>query len=614
MVGAVGPGLYSPPVPFLAAAAVIAASYGSGMILTAGGRVGIDDGLRRRLTVFTVGYAFLALLLLALGYLHAFHRSALIAVTLVGAALALPFLPADIRSARAAWIANSWMRRALGALALLLALDIVLASAPPTSGDAIAYHLSAPKDWIAAGRITSIWWSWSTFQPFSTEFHQALGQALWNGQAAMVVTALLAVFSTCCIYGLTRELAGRAAGIVAAVLWVGQGMFVWESTGGFVELALAAFVALAAWHLVVLTRAGRPRDALWVGLAAGLGAGTKYHGLIFLTVFAGLVALLAPQRRRLVLALFAVGAAVAVPWYVRNWIVTGNPVYPLAAGTFGGKYLDAGSRYDIKQSLAGYGLPGIWRLPFFPIEFLLHTSRYERGYSFSPALFALAPVGVAVGTRTARLIGVGILAYLVVWWETMDQITRYLLPVLPFAAFLAALAAGRLWEAGRRGRIALGSVAVITVVPFVAITGLFTYRIGPGAVGIESTATFVQRQTGTYDAFRWMDSNLPTKGRVLVGVRDTYWLEHEHLIFDVPFFNFEQETRDTVARMRRYDVRYVAFMNGELPTPLVPIQKQFRLLARLPVPLVTSRTLGHVENEELSVWAWCAASENPCRP
>jgi hypothetical protein len=60
-------------------------------------------------------------------------------------------------------------------------------------------------------------------------------------------------------------------------------------------------------------------------------------------------------------------------------------------------------------------------------------------------------------------------------------------------------------------------------------------------------------------------------------------------------------------------VRYLAFVNGEPPTPLVPIRPQLRLLARLDVPFVTSRALGRVEHETLYVWAWCAGRGDPCR-
>lgn len=591
---------------------MIAASYGSGMILTGGGRLAIDDGLRRRVTVFSAGYAFLALLLFVLGYAHAFHRSVLVAVALAGTALSLPFIQAELRAARAAWRESGRTRWLVVAAGVLLALDVVLAAAPPTSGDAIAYHLSAPKEWLQAGRFFPIWWDWNTFQPFTTEMHQALGLALWNGGAAMVVTALLGGFSAACVFGLARELAGSRAAALAALVWVAQGMFVWEATGGFVELALAGFVALALWHLLALRRGGRLQDAAWSGLALGVAAGTKYHGLVFVPVLALLVLVLAPRRRALALGVFAAATLVALPWYVRNWIVAGNPLYPFAAGIFGGKYLDAASRYDLDQSLAGYGLPGIWRLPFFPLEFLLHTGRYERGYSFSPALFLLPPVALVLGGRWARLLGLGILAYVLVWWEAMHQVTRYLLPVLPLAAVLAGCAAIALWERRRLARAALVAVAVVTAIPFAAIAGLFTWRIGPGAVGLESTAAFVQRQTGTYDAFRWLDRNLPPQGRVLLGIRDAYWLDRPHAVFDVPLFSFGQQTPVTVARLHRYDVRYLAFLNGQLPTPLEPVRPQLKLLARLDVPYVTSRTLGRVEHQQLDVWAWCRARGNPC--
>ena len=599
-------------MPYLAAAAVLAAVYGTGSALTAGGRIGIEDGLRRRLTVFAIGFAALSLTCFVLAVAGGFDRTALLAVTLVGAALVVPFLPGEWRALASAWRRSGRERWILVAAGAVVAFDAFLAAAPPTSGDATAYHLASPRDWLAAGHYFPVWWDLGAFQPFSVEMHFALARVIGGGGGAILFGALVGAFSAACMYALTRTLFGSTAAAVAALLWVGQGMFLWEATGGFVELALSAFVALAALHLVAFARTRRLADAAWVGLAVGLGASTKYHGLLFVPVFAVLVALVA-RRRALAVVVCLAAALVGIPWYVHNWTVTGNPLYPFYSTVLGGKYMDAGSRYDLTQSLQGYGMHGLWRLLIFPLEFVLHTDKYERGYSFSPALFVLPLVGAAIGRRAARLLLLGALVYIVVWWEAMQQITRYLLPGLALAAPVAGWAAVELWHRRPRGRAVAAAIAAVTVAPLLAISGLFAYRIAPGSLGIESQAHFVQRLTGTYDAFRWMDEHLPPQGRVLLDDRDTYWLKRPSAVFTVPLFNFSQRPSQTVTYLRRFDVRYVAFFEGTLPQQLAPIRPQLHMLARLKVPYVTSRTLGHVQNKILDVWAWCGARGDPCR-
>jgi hypothetical protein len=598
-------------VPFLASAAVLAAAYGVGSALT-WNRLRLEDRLLRTLTTFAIGFAALSLLVLGLGLAGAFDRPVLVAVALGGLALLVPFARAELRDARAARRGRVPVDPLLGATAAIVAFCALLASAPPTSGDAIAYHLAAPKEWTEAGEIFPLWWSWVSFQPFSVQMHYALAQALDGGGAAMVVGALLGGFSAACVYGLARSLAGARVGAAAALIWVAQGMFVWEATGAFVELVLSGFVALAAWHLVELHRSGRLVHAALAGLCVGLAAATKYHGLVFVPALAAVVAALVPRGRRLAaLAAFGALAAVALPWYARNWVVTGNPVYPFFSDLLGGRYVDDAAQYDLDQSLASYGGAPLWRLPVFPLEFALRTEAYERGWSFSPALFLLAPLALGAG-RVARVLALGIVVYLVVWWEAMHQITRYLLPACAFAAVLAGWAAVRLWERRGWGRRYVLAVAAATVVPFVAITGLFAWRTLPGAIGLESTAEHVQRQTGTYDAFEWLDEELPPEGRVLVGIRNLYWLDRPHAAYDLPVFNFGISPEVAEARLRRFDVRYLAFLDGALPSPLEPLRPRLRELARLDAPFVSSRTLARVEERELVVWAWCGARPDPC--
>lgn len=589
-------------MPLLVAALVLCASYGAGWVVTAGGRVAIDDGLRRQATVFTLGFAVLELVALLLGSVHLFRPAALDPVVFVFGAAGLVALARELPRARAAWASLGRERLLLAAAALIALVDAVLAMAPPTSGDALAYHLVAPKLWLAEHHMFPIWWNWPTFQPFATEMHFAYAQALWSGASAVVVGAGLSGLSTVCVYGLARELAGRKAAAVAAILWVGQGMFLWEATGGFVDLVVSGLIALAGWHAVAYVRRGATVDLGWAGFAAGMAASTKVHGLAVLpfVLLVPIVARRSSSRLR-PLMLFVAGALVAAPWYIRTWILTGNPFYPLA---FGGKYWNAAAQADYVRSWRGDGIHGIWHLPFFPIEFVLQTEHYERGYSFSVALFVLAPLALVFSRRGwVRVLAIAIAIYLVVWWQGMHQATRYILPALAFAAALAGFAAVRLWER-RLGRIVVSSLAGVAGVLLVVITGLYARQVLPGVVGTEPTGAFVQRLTGEEDAFTWLDTRLPKGGRVaMIGFRNLYWLNRPYVRYTLPLFPSENPPRVAAERLRQYDVRYIVTLAGRPPAWMTP---QLRLIAVLHAQDVTSRTLGRVAHapQLVRVYTW----------
>jgi hypothetical protein len=596
-------------VPLLVALLVLAASYGAGLVVTAGGRLPIEDGLRRRVTTFALGFAALELLALLFGVAHVFRPAALDPVAFLFGAVGLVAAGREWRLLEGAWRGFGRLRWLVGGSVAILVLDAVLAAAPPTSGDALGYHLTAPKLWLGAHRMFPIWWDWPTFQPFATEMHYAYAQALWSGASAVVVGAGFAAFSAVCVYGFARELAGRAAAVVAALLWVAQGIFLWEATGGFVELMLSALVALAAWHLVVFLRTPRGFDAALAGVALGIAASVKIQALLFAPVLlAGLLA--RTGRVRTIAAAASGGLAVAVPWYVHTWVWTGNPIYPLV---FGGKYWSSYAAAEYSGEWRGYGIHGIWHLPFFPVEFLLQTAHYERGYAFGPALFVLPIVAVVLFRRRwVTPLAIVEIAYLVVWWQGMHQITRYLLPALALSTAMSGYAAVELWR--RRGwwQRADWVVAAATAAPFAAITALFAVQVLPGAFGTESTPAFVQRLTGSYDALQWLDTKLPPQGRVIVfGMRNLYWLQRPYVRGTEPLFPFTEPTSQLVARMHAWDVRYIAALAG---TPPPAVEAHSKLIATLPVEIVTSRTLGRIEKapEQFRVYAWCAAKGDPC--
>jgi hypothetical protein len=144
-------------------------------------------------------------------------------------------------------------------------------------------------------------------------------------------------------------------------------------------------------------------------------------------------------------------------WLGKNWVLTGNPVYPLAASLFDGETRTAektaqwerahqvprdkeGRRWSVQQAWDAVALIG-WRsawlspivVPFFVMGFLVKDAR-RRVIWFAAAAFWIG----------------------LVWWAASHRIDRFLLPVWPFFALIAGV--GTTWSAAgwwRRAVLAL---------------------------------------------------------------------------------------------------------------------------------------------------------------
>src|SRR5205823_915896 len=172
------------------------------------------------------GSIVLSLATFTLGLAGAFERGVLIAITI---ALALPGLVVACRLLPRRLRLRDQPRPVVVLLALVavaLALDLLAATAPPTSADALRYHLGAPNWWLHLGRIDDPFWDWHAFSPFATEMLYAHGLALAGGETAGVLGAVFAGLAAAAVFGLARELGSGdlLAGALGAALFVLQGV------------------------------------------------------------------------------------------------------------------------------------------------------------------------------------------------------------------------------------------------------------------------------------------------------------------------------------------------------------------------------------------------------
>ncbi len=592
----------TPTVVFLAPAGLCALSWaGAGLAIPR--RALSGDALLDALTRVAAGSLVVSLVLFALGRAGLFDRGALVGLT---AALALAgALGLLARRRRVALPRDRIVLALLVAAGIALVLDLVASTAPPTSADALKYHLALPKLWLQLGSVGDSFWRWESFNPSSIELLYAQGLALGGDSTAGAIHAVLTVACAAAVYGLGRELAaGNAlAGAAAAFLFVLEGLVTWEATSAFVELGLTFYAVLAVWHAVRWSRSGATSSAGWTGALAGAAAGTKYLGLLAAAVLLGIFGVVALVRRRPAHLALAGGAALAAggAWYLKNAVVTGNPVYPLY---FGGKWLTPFADRAVSAFDTAYGVHGgVLRLPILPVDLLVHGGAFDRGEYVGTAIFAGAVLALFT-CRTPQVLALlaGAVLYLIAW-DVQSPQARFLLPALAVLAPAAGAGIAPLLCAGRARRAAILAVFAAVGAVWLASSAALTRQLLPVTVGAESRAAFVERLTGTYDAF--VAARARTAGTVaLAGYPLSYHFPGRAIQIGVPEFVPTLSRREYLARLRSHGVDDILVAEPPRRLPeLAPVRGCLTRVAAFRARFVTSRSRGTSTPLELRLYS-----------
>lgn len=435
-------------------------------------------------------------------------RSAALALAWVQlGATALLFLGGLTPGPLLAWLglgvalARPWRERpaAPAALGGLLALGPILAmaSVPPWYRDELVYHLSLPQHFAAAGAYVQP--DDNVFRAFPMGWESIVSAWMVLGGpnprllgAWTVAATALGVAALARRAGASPAAAGAAAATFLVVPTVAE-----FGASAYVEPWLCLLVAMALLDVL---------DDRWTaGLWAGLAASVKYPGL----AVALFVVVLLPRgaRPRAVLAAASLGA----PFYVRNWIERGNPVFPLAYEVFGGEGWDAVRAWGYAVTLRDYGAgqaPLDWLLL---LPRLLTSRALHQGFEGSVGPFVL--VGLALVRRQPRL-AAWVLLW-TAWWALTVQQVRFWMPALAVLIALGAARAprlllvgtlawglgglGELWRFQRTGDWLLGRVERDALLDQLLPESHRPYRELPELVPEDGRVWLVWMRAYTYD-------------------------------------------------------------------------------------------------------------------
>ncbi len=208
---------------------------------------------------------------------------------------------------------------------------------PPCLWDALSYHLPPAKIFATEHMIRSTPFLRVCTFPQLSEMWFAGALSVADDITAQLFEFLAALVSGLAIYAWGRRSFSARTGWWAASVWLGSPLVIVLAGSAYIDVGLTMFVTLSIYATSKWWSSG---EAHWGGLAGafvGFAAASKYSGLFFGAILAALLLLFSWRRKawRPLAAFIVCGAIAAGPWYLRNYLVAGNPLFPLLSGVFG---------------------------------------------------------------------------------------------------------------------------------------------------------------------------------------------------------------------------------------------------------------------------------------
>ena len=333
-------------------------------------------------------------------------------------------------------------------LCLILITDLIMAFVPEIFYDARVYHLGVPHFYLMEHKIKALPQLHASF-PFTIQFVYLLGLALKNEMVTKLTHFYFLCLTLTGMIALGLRTKRPLWGLIAAVLFAAiptVQLNVWASA---VDVGTSLFGFLA-FYCYWIAKDQDKKNQIWIifsGLFAGLAFGSKYSaGMVPLSIFLCLFIEMALQKRKPALILKRLGIfslvvlGVMGPWFMKNIIETGNPIYPIFNAWLGDRPIQAW-RYDILKSMAhGFTLKNLWAFPQILWDWSVKEKEYAR--FLGPLLLAISFYLIPFFKRKTHFdtfrLSLSLIVFLCVGLFT-SKLVRLLLPGLPVLVCFLAL-------------------------------------------------------------------------------------------------------------------------------------------------------------------------------
>lgn len=403
-------------------------------------------------------------------------------------------------------------------------LNIIASLAPPYLWDEVFYDLAIPKTYVLHHKIIPSFDNFRALFPFNINLLFTMGILIENGILGKMFIFGFGTLLAVAIFTFTLRYFSLRAALFAALAYYTMPMVSNLIGSSYIDLAVGFYVFLVFYFFVIWIE---NNDVKWFYLSAamsGLSIASKHTALFYLPIMALAIlykTIFKDKKGFLFFikksfAYFFIVFLLVSPWYVRNLIISDNPIWPLGYSIFGGKNWDSELAKIIvethnvgNKSITSY-FTILWNLT-------MHSSRYYMLLGFGPLFLVFIPLVILMKDWSKKMI------YLLVYsilgisiWFFVSQSLRYLLIFPALSVVSGVVIASLLKEKSVKKFV---SLALISLLIFnLAIWYGANAKKLPYVFKLETEKDFYAKlkDNNGYTVFEYANNNLPKSSKILL--------------------------------------------------------------------------------------------------
>ncbi|MEW6095881.1 MAG: glycosyltransferase family 39 protein [bacterium] len=422
-------------------------------------------------------------------------------------------------------------------LFFLLSLCLICSLTPDVAWDAAVAHLNIPKIYILAHKICFVPYNLCSNIPLNIEMLFTMVMLCVKGPILpKLVHFTFGILILLIIYSFSLRYFSHRIGLLASLIFLVNPVVIFEISIAYIDLGLSFYYLLALYGFFCWLDSNNKNWLLLMAIFSGISLGIKYTavfgvftlGIGILLKFYFVEHLSFPKILKKLTWFSIISFLFLLPWLIKNYLMTGNPVYPMLYSIFDGKDWEAELSDQFAKFIHAGGMGRKWLdYLMLPWNLTIHGNYGHEHFDniINPLGLIFVPLLLFIKKIDKKIIYLlGYFFSFLFLWALYSQQMRFLLPILPLISLISAYVIESLPLQGKLLKKLYPGILVIILGIFISNTMPHTVGIGndfgvannlPVVLGVESKDSFLLRTFAPYDTFKYINDNLHQDVKIL---------------------------------------------------------------------------------------------------